>query len=241
MAPRRMLWLATVLLLCSLQPAHSVEFTIDRNALKEIGPDERVLAYFVGPVYYLVDSRGNNIQSRFPQKPVYLSEHFKTTIFFFLAKTDAEQYRQGYERQLGDKATTKQTVISAILAQQYRTIGMPVEENPKMPDFVLFQSFPPKPVLVEFLVSKEDKSFYTTAVGSRKYIPAFFFQSDARKLQDRLNSQSDKKFDRIYVDFGTFLRDFMRPQARKDVPLVVFGENAEQLIPLFEKAFGGGS
>jgi hypothetical protein len=228
--------LVAILLALPCLQAHGVEFAIDKTALKDIQPDEHVLAYFIGPAYYLVDSNGNNLRKLHRQKPSFFSDNFKTTIFFFLARQDAEQYKTIEENQLKTQFTVKQTALSAVLAQQYRTVGLPIEENPKLPDFILFHSFP-KPVVVELLVSLETKSFYAADVGRRKYITAFFFQSDARKFQIKAETETGKKFDRVLLDFGTFLRAFMRPQAKKDVPIVVFGEDAETLVPGFEKAY----
>ncbi len=217
--------------------ATAVEFTIDKNTLKEIKSNERVLAYFIGPAYYLLNEMGTNVISSFNTKPPFLSDNFKSTAFFSLDRKTAEILKQEYNTQTKGNATIKQAPLSTILWQQYKTIDQPIEDKPKIPDFIIFQSFPPTILTVEILISVDNKSFYTATSGSKKYVPAFFFQSDAKKYQEKVISETGVKYDRVLLDFGTFLREFMLPQAKTSASIVLFGEDANTLIPGFEKIY----
>jgi hypothetical protein len=166
-----------------------------------------------------------------------MSDNFRSTALFSLDRKTAEILKQGYETQTNGSATIKQAPLSAILWQQYKTVGQAIEDQPKMPDFILFQSYPPTIITAEILVSVQNKSFYAASSGSKKYIPAFFFQPDAKKYQEKVVSETGIKYDRISLDFGTFLREFMRPQAKTSTPIVLFGEDAHALIPGFEKIY----
>lgn len=225
--------LLSVLLVCG--KASAVEYTIDKNTWKDLHPNERVFNYFYGPAFYVLDADGNTLTMHFEKKWQYLSDDFRVATLLFLERAGAEKFAKEYESEKGRSASIKQTQMRNIFYQQFKTVGTPIQESPKIPDFIVMQSLP-KFITPEFLMNSH-KEFYVVSTGNKKYIPAFFIQSDAIKFQEKLKDQSGIKYDRISLDFGTLYKE-MRERAKTNVPIVMFGENAESLMPEFEKELG---
>lgn len=212
-------------------------FTIDKNTWKAVSPDEKIFGYFYGPAYYLLHQSGDSVILHFDKRDPILSDYFRNTITLYLESSSAANMKKLLEQQKGQNTVLKQVPMSVIFAQQYKTVGTPIKDNPTAPDFIVFLTNSDKIVTVEFLMSPDKTSVFTVASGNRKYSPAFLFRADAIKYQDKLLKETGQKFDRIELDIDTFVNKFMRPNSKTDIPFAVFGENAENLIPAFEKQY----
>ena len=116
-----------------------------------------------------------------------------------------------------------------IFFQQYKTINSPIIDNPSTPDLLVFKSLP-QIITVDFFVAKDKKGFLSMASGKRNFSPAFFFSEDAKKFAEKILADKANQYDRITLDFNTFLNTFMLKQQNSDLPFVVFGENAKQIL-----------
>lgn len=217
-------------------PTQAAELCIEKSTLRAIKSSEPALGYFIGSAYYLLDENNSNIISKFDEKPPYAQNDIKSAILFALDKKAIDGIKFAYEnQQKRNVATIKKTPLSAILWQQFKAMQ---ETNPNnIPDFLIFQQFPPSIVTVEILFSIENKSFLTLTPNKKSFTPAFFYQADAKKFQEEINAQSKEKYDRATLDFSTFLREFMVPQLNSSAPIVVFGEDGINLVHQFNATY----
>lgn len=219
----------SMLFLLFFTNALGVEFEIDKNTWKAINLEDKLFANFYGQVYYVLDQNGNSLIKEFDKKESYLSDNFKKTILLFLQRSAAEEYAKAYEQTHNQKTTINSREMRDIFFQQYKSINSSIVENPSTPDLLVFKSLP-QMITVDFFVTKDKKGFLSMASGKRNFSPAFFFSEDAKKFAEKVLADKANQYDRITLDFNTFLNTFMLKQQNSDLPFVVFGENAKQIL-----------